>query len=79
MNKREMVEIRLGRKSDGSTARDAAFVVLADDPDRCGMYSKKPDVIAQLAPGEDIARFEATWDGKEWKFGRRVQDAKHPL
>jgi hypothetical protein len=39
------------------------------------LYSKEPAVIAQLAPGESIARFEATWDGKEWQFGRRAQDA----
>jgi hypothetical protein len=51
-------------------------MVFADDPDRCGMYSKEPDVIAQLASDEDIARFEATWDGKEWKFGRRVRDTR---
>jgi hypothetical protein len=74
MSKREIVEIRLGRKGDGSIARDAAFMVFADDPNRCGLYDKEPDVIAQLAPDEDIARFEAIWDG-EWKFGRRVQDA----
>jgi hypothetical protein len=49
-------------------------MVFADDPDRCGLYDKEPDVIAQLAPDEEIARFEATWDG-EWEFGRRVQDA----
>ena len=74
MSKSEIVEIRLGRKSDGSFARDAAFMVIAKDADRCGLYKSEPDVIAQLAPGEDIARFDATWDG-EWKFGRRIQDA----
>ena len=74
MSKREIVEIRLGRKSDGSFARDAAFIVIAKDADRCGLYKDEPDVIAQLAPGESIARFEATWNG-QWKFGRRVHDA----
>jgi hypothetical protein len=68
-----IVEIKLGRSADGSIARHAPFAVFTDDPDRCGLYNKDPDVIAQLAEGEDIARFEATWDG-EWKFGRRVQD-----
>jgi hypothetical protein len=70
----EIVEIKLGRLSDGSIARHERFVVLADDPGRCGLYDKQPDVIAQLAPDEDTGRFEATWDG-QWKFGRRVQDA----
>jgi hypothetical protein len=69
-----IVEIKLGRSAGGSIARHAPFAVFAENPDRCGLYDKEPDVIAQLAPGEDNARFEATWDG-EWKFGRRVQDA----
>jgi hypothetical protein len=64
----------LGRSADGSIARHGTFMVFADDLDRCGLYDKEPDVIAQLAPGEDNGRFEATWDG-EWKFGQRVQDA----
>lgn len=70
----EIIEVRLGRSADGSIARHAPFVVYADDPNRCGLYDKEPAVIAQLAPDEETARFEATWDG-EWKFGRRVQDA----
>ena len=44
MSKREIVEIRLGRKSDGSIARDAAFMVFADDPDRAAKgrdYTRK--------------------------------------
>ena len=74
MSKREIVEIRLGRKSNGSFARDAAFMVIAKDADRCGLYKDEPDVIAQLAENEESGKFEATWDD-QWKFGRRVQDA----
>ncbi len=70
----EIVEIRLGVKSDGSPARDAPFVVIATDADRSGMYADEPKVISQLAPHEDRGWFEATWDG-EWRFGRRVADA----
>jgi hypothetical protein len=75
MRERETVEIRLGRRSDGSFARDAAFMVIAKDADRCGLYKDEPAVIAQIAENEERARFEATWDGKKWKFGSRVQDA----
>jgi hypothetical protein len=42
MSKREIVEIRLGRKSDGSIARDAAFMVFADDPDRAAKAATIP-------------------------------------
>jgi hypothetical protein len=69
-----IVEIKLGRSPDGNIARHGPFMVFGDDADRCGLYDKEPDVIAQLGPGEDNGLFEATWDG-EWKFGRRVQDA----
>jgi hypothetical protein len=60
MSKSEIVEIRLGRKSDGSFARDAAFIVIAKDADRCGLYKDEPHVIAQLATDEESGRFEAT-------------------
>ena len=70
----EIVEILLGRNADGSVARDALFVVLARNDARCGLYRDEPIVIAQLAPDEDRARFEATWHG-EWRFGRRLADA----
>jgi len=71
----EVIEIQLPRNADGSVERPAAFVVLAEDEERDGLYFDEPNVIAQLAPDEDTARFEATWDGEEWLFGRRVQDA----
>jgi hypothetical protein len=74
MDAPEIVEIRLDVKSDGSPARDAPFIVIATDADRCGMYTDEPAVIAQLAPDEASAAFEATWHG-EWTFGRRVADA----
>ena len=74
MSKREIVEIRLGRKGDGSFARDAAFMVIAKDADRCGLYKDEPHVIGQLAEDEESGRFEATWDDR-WRFGRRVQNA----
>ena len=71
----EIIEVQLACNADGSVDRTAAFVVLAADEERDGLYFNEPDVIAQLAPDEDTARFEATWDGEEWLFGRRVQDA----
>jgi hypothetical protein len=71
----EVVEIVLARNEYGSIDRCAPFVVLADDEDRDGLYMNEPAVIAQLAGDEDAAWFEATWDGEEWMFGRRVQDA----
>lgn len=70
MSKNEIV-VQLGRKSDGSTARRAPFVVIAENAERCGLCGNEPAVIAQLAPDEDRGWFEAMWDG-EWKFGRRV-------
>jgi hypothetical protein len=70
----EIVEIVPARDDDGTPDRDAPFVVLAEDEDRDGLYFNEPAVIAQLAPDENAAKFEATWEG-EWKFGRRVQDA----
>jgi hypothetical protein len=71
----EIIEIQLDCKADGSIDRHAPFVVLAPDEERDGLYSNEPAVVAQLAPDEDNARFEATWDGEEWLFGPRVQDA----
>ena len=71
----EIIEVQLACNADGSVDRTAPFVVLAQDEERDGLYTNEPAVIAQLAPDEDTARFEATWDGEEWLFGRRVQDA----
>jgi hypothetical protein len=71
----EIVEIQLYCNEDGSIDRGAPFVVLAEDEERDGLYFNEPAVIAQLAPDEDNARFEAAWDGEEWLFGPRVQDA----
>jgi hypothetical protein len=71
----EVIEIQLDCNADGSIDRTAPFVVLAPDEGRDGLYSNEPAVLAQLAPDEDTARFEATWDGEEWLFGPRVQDA----
>jgi hypothetical protein len=71
----EIIEVQLACNADGSVDRMAPFVVLASDENRDGLYTNEPAVIAQLAPDEDTARFEATWDGEEWLFGRRVQDA----
>ena len=71
----EIIEVQLACNADGSVDRTAPFVVLASDEKRDGLYTHEPAVIAQLAPDEDTARFEAAWDGEEWLFGRRVQDA----
>ena len=74
MGKQEIVEIWLAIGDDGGIDRDGPFLVIAEDDDRCGSYVNEPDVIVQLAPDEDTARFEATWDG-QWRFGKRLHDA----
>jgi hypothetical protein len=71
----EIVQIRLRRNESGAIDRQAPFLLFAHDGSRSGYYVYQPNVIAQLAHDEDNARFEAAWDGKEWTFGRRVQDA----
>ena len=71
----EIVEIKLARNGDGSINRAAPFVVVAEGGERDGLYIDEPAVIAQFADDEDAARFEATWDGEEWQFGRRVPHA----
>ena len=70
MSNPEIVEIRLGRKADGSVARNAPFMVLAANPERSSLCRDEPEVIAQLAPHEDRGLFEATWNGS-WQFGKR--------
>jgi hypothetical protein len=71
----EIIEVQLDCHADGSIDRGSPFVVLAPDEERDGLYFNEPAVLAQLAPDEDTARFEASWDGEEWMFGPRVQDA----
>jgi hypothetical protein len=53
MSNPEIVEIRLGRKADGSVARNAPFMVLAANPERSSLCRDEPEVIAQLAPHEE--------------------------
>ena len=48
-------------------------MVKAQDPRRSGLYYDEPAVIAQILPGELEARFEAEWDGAQWRFGKRDQ------
>jgi hypothetical protein len=48
-------------------------MVKAQDPHRSGLYYDEPAVIAQILPGECEARFEAEWDGAQWRFGKRDQ------
>jgi hypothetical protein len=50
-------------------------MVQASRADRSGVYDREPEVIAQFAPGEKYARFEAEWTDEGWKFGKRVADA----
>jgi hypothetical protein len=59
----------------GAILPEAPFLVMASQPDRCGVYEKEPEVIAQFQPGEEQARFEAEWTDEGWKFGKRVADA----
>jgi hypothetical protein len=71
---KEVVLVCLGRKPHTDEPNpDAPFMVKAHDPHRCGLYYDEPTVIAQMLPGEREARFEAEWDGAQWKFGKRHQ------
>jgi hypothetical protein len=71
-----IVKVRLGvDPTTGLVDPRAPFLVIAPQPGRSGMYHDEPDVIAQIAPDEVKARFEAEWIEGEWKFGKRVLDA----
>ena len=71
----EIVQIRLCRNDSGTIDCNAPFLLFADDGKRSGYYIYEPNVIAQLAPDEDRGRFEAEWEGGEWKLGPRLADA----
>ena len=72
---REIVIVKLAiDPRTGTILPDAPFLVIADQPDRCGVYDKEPEVVAQFLPGEEQARFEAEWTEDGWRFGKRVRD-----
>jgi hypothetical protein len=74
MPTKEVVLVCLGRKPDiGEPDRGAPFMVKAQNPHRGGLYYDEPAVIAQMVPGEREARFEAEWDGAQWRLGKRDQ------
>ena len=74
MPTKEVVLVCLGRNPQtGEPDPGAPFMVKAQDPHRSGLYYDEPAVIAQILPGECEARFEAEWDGAQWRFGKRDQ------
>ena len=67
---REVVLVCLGRRLDtGEPDPFAPFMLKAQDPRRSSLYYHEP----LSSPGEREARFEAEWDGAQWKFGKRDQ------
>jgi hypothetical protein len=72
---KSIVLIKLGTVVDtGEIDRDAPFLAVSDMPGRSGVYAEEPDVMAQFAPSEGEARFEAEWINGGLTFGRRVAD-----
>ena len=73
---KSIVKIYLGHdRATRRACQDGRFLVVSDQPGRSGIYEDEPAVIAQLAPDEDEAKFEAEWKDGQWVFGRRFADA----